>query len=74
MQQVSSRDAQEMLLDLERTGPQQPALAVWDQLHRGRAVQWRCNGAATITLRGRAYGALLRPDIPLRNTRLHESG
>jgi hypothetical protein len=32
-----------MLLDLERTGPQQPALAVWDQSHRGSL----CSGAAT---------------------------
>jgi len=65
MQQVSSRDGQAMLLDLERTGPQQSALAVWDQSARGRPMQWRCNGAATITLQP-TYGAFLRPDIPLR--------
>jgi hypothetical protein len=65
MQQVLSRDGQEMLLDLEETGPQQTHL----QCGTSFIEAVLCSGAATerhIMLRRPAYGALLRPDIPHR--------
>ena len=49
--QVSSRDGQEMLLTSIELGDNSPSLQS-GPLPRGRPMQWRCNGAATLRFPG----------------------